>query len=275
MEVMPDSLTVADPVLDQIVRTIVERFHPERVLLFGSRARGDAREDSDYDIMVIMDADPQVGDPAAAIHAAFGSATTWGMDVAVYTPAQVERKRDDVGTLVYVAEREGRVLYAQHGTGLTTAGSGSAPRVREERHGLPESLADWMHKADNDFRVLEQLFADSFTVWDAVCFHAHDAAEKLLKSALVATHTPPPRTHVLNDLLVICPDEVKASRIVIDACVILTAVWPKTRYPGLPEPSPDEGAAAVKAARDVRRAVEAFIEGLKQAGTTRPHRGTT
>ena len=35
---MPDSLTSADPALNRITRTIVERFDPERILLFGSRA---------------------------------------------------------------------------------------------------------------------------------------------------------------------------------------------------------------------------------------------
>ena len=52
---MPDLVTTADSALDQITRVIVERYDPERVLLFGSRARGDARADSDYDVMIVMD----------------------------------------------------------------------------------------------------------------------------------------------------------------------------------------------------------------------------
>ncbi|HVT38983.1 MAG TPA: HEPN domain-containing protein, partial [Gemmatimonadaceae bacterium] len=259
---MPDSLTATDPVLDRITRTIVERFHPERVLLFGSRARGDASAHSDYDIMVVMDADPNGGDPVKAIHAAFPN-TTWGMDVVVRTPAEFERKRDDVGTLAYVAEREGRVLYARPGSGGPANSSGTAPRVREEQRGPPESLADWMHRAENDFRSVERLVSAPSPTWDAVCFHAHDGAEKYLKSALVATHTPPPRTHFLRDLLAICPTELRTDRVVVDACTMLGAIWPKTRYPEEPEPSAAEGAAAVRAARDVRGAVLAFLEWLR------------
>ena len=39
--------------LSEIVAKIVKEIHPERIILFGSRARGDARDDSDVDLMVI------------------------------------------------------------------------------------------------------------------------------------------------------------------------------------------------------------------------------
>src|SRR5581483_1034211 len=45
-----------DTLLGEIVHTIVEHLHPERVILFGSRARGDHHEDSDYDVIVVLDA---------------------------------------------------------------------------------------------------------------------------------------------------------------------------------------------------------------------------
>jgi len=44
----------SDPVLDEIVRRVVDALHPERVYLFGSRARGEAGPDSDYDLMVVV-----------------------------------------------------------------------------------------------------------------------------------------------------------------------------------------------------------------------------
>ena len=47
---MPD---VTAALLDQIVRTIVDEVDPEQVVLFGSRARGDARPDSDVDLLVV------------------------------------------------------------------------------------------------------------------------------------------------------------------------------------------------------------------------------
>jgi predicted nucleotidyltransferase len=46
--------TANDPVLDEVVRRLVEAYQPGRVYLFGSVARGDAGPDSDYDILVIV-----------------------------------------------------------------------------------------------------------------------------------------------------------------------------------------------------------------------------
>lgn len=44
-----------DPRLKMAVDRIIERFDPVRILLFGSRARGDQREDSDYDFLIVLD----------------------------------------------------------------------------------------------------------------------------------------------------------------------------------------------------------------------------
>jgi predicted nucleotidyltransferase len=41
-------------ILHEAVRRIREQFSPRTILLFGSRARGDAREDSDFDLLVIL-----------------------------------------------------------------------------------------------------------------------------------------------------------------------------------------------------------------------------
>jgi predicted nucleotidyltransferase len=43
-----------DPLLAEIVRRLVEAYQPERIYLFGSKARGDAGPDSDYDLMVVV-----------------------------------------------------------------------------------------------------------------------------------------------------------------------------------------------------------------------------
>ena len=102
------------PPLDRIIATIVQAFHPRRIVMFGSRARGDARPDSDVDLMVEMETDLSPPRRAMAIDALFGL-RGWAMDVLVYTPAEVEQQRRFRNSLVRVIEAEGKVLYEQPG----------------------------------------------------------------------------------------------------------------------------------------------------------------
>jgi predicted nucleotidyltransferase len=96
--------------IEAIARAIVERFHPQRVVLFGSYARGDARADSDVDLLVEMESGATPPERAMEVSRLFGR-RRWSLDVVVYTPAEVERLRGVTGTLLSVVEAEGKVLY--------------------------------------------------------------------------------------------------------------------------------------------------------------------
>ena len=54
MVIPPSSPLVTREALQAFTRQLVERFAPEQIILFGSRARGDGRWDSDADILVVM-----------------------------------------------------------------------------------------------------------------------------------------------------------------------------------------------------------------------------
>lgn len=96
--------------VEQIARTIAETFHPRRIILFGSHARGQAGPDSDLDLFIEMETPQRPPERAIAISAIFGL-HPWPMDLLVYTPEEVEQLRGRSGTLLSVIEREGRVLY--------------------------------------------------------------------------------------------------------------------------------------------------------------------
>lgn len=241
-----------DPVLDQITRTIVERFDPVRIALFGSRARGDAHRDSDYDLMVVVPAESE--DLESRIHdAVTGLGGT--VDVVVRTTTRFDADRDDVGTLVYAVEHEGRTLY------------GAAPppkRVREGRREPPRSLALWIQRAENDFVALEQALKASSPPWDVICFHAHQHIEKLLKSVLIAGHTPPPRTHDLEQLLAICPSGLCENTLLRSACTVLNNLYPRSRYPEKRAPTAAEATSAVTKARLARDILKRSLEQLSK-----------
>ena len=96
--------------LEQITRTIVERFHPRRIILFGSQARGEATSESDLDLFIEMETQTRPPERAVEVSTVFGL-RPWSLDVVVYTPEEVQRLRKIHGTLVSMIEAEGKVLY--------------------------------------------------------------------------------------------------------------------------------------------------------------------
>ena len=101
---------MTEPPIDEIVRKIAERSDPLRIVMFGSRARGEAGPDSDLDLFVEMESDKSPPQRAMDVSQIFGL-RKWAMDLVVYTPEEVQRMKDVVGTLLYTIEREGKVLY--------------------------------------------------------------------------------------------------------------------------------------------------------------------
>lgn len=100
------------PTIDMAEATerIVQVSHPHRVILFGSRARGPCREDSDWDFLVIADSELPRHRRAAPLYGAL-SDLRQSIDILVYTPEEVAEWKDVPQALVTTAAREGKVLY--------------------------------------------------------------------------------------------------------------------------------------------------------------------
>ena len=93
-----------------MVERIVDEFHPLRVILFGSQARGEANRWSDVDLLVVLDACPDYRRATAAIHDSLGDLLV-SKDIVVTTPEEILRAGDLAGTVLRSALREGKVLY--------------------------------------------------------------------------------------------------------------------------------------------------------------------
>jgi uncharacterized protein len=98
-------------VLAEVVRRIVRVAAPERIVLFGSAARGEAGPDSDLDLLVIKSGDYHRGRLTEEIYMSLIGAGQ-AVDIVVVTPEDVERYRDALGLVIAPALREGRVIYA-------------------------------------------------------------------------------------------------------------------------------------------------------------------
>lgn len=109
---MTDPVLEKDARLAEIVRRLVAALGPERIYLFGSKARGDEGPDSDYDLMVVVpdDSPPEQKRGRRAYEALRGTGTA--ADVHVWTKGGFERRLHVVTSLPATVQREGRLLYA-------------------------------------------------------------------------------------------------------------------------------------------------------------------
>lgn len=94
----------------RMVDRIVRQFHPERVILFGSHARGEAGPDSDVDLLVVMPFQGLKHRKQVEIRMALQD-TRLPVDIIVTSPEDFAWRQKVVGTIEYPAVKEGIVLY--------------------------------------------------------------------------------------------------------------------------------------------------------------------
>ena len=98
----------------EMVRRIVEKFHPEKIILFGSHARGDAGPDSDVDLLVVLQVEGSKRELRVNIRVAIEDIAL-SKDILVATPDEVLRKSRQVGSVLRSAIKEGEALYERAG----------------------------------------------------------------------------------------------------------------------------------------------------------------
>lgn len=100
-----------DQVLEFIYDRLSREFTIHRMVLFGSRATGTPRSDSDYDVLVVADSEvPFIRRQGNAL-LALGK-RSFAIDLLVYTPSEAAQAATIPGSAVYWAEREGRTFNA-------------------------------------------------------------------------------------------------------------------------------------------------------------------
>jgi len=95
---------------------LIAEFDPEQVILFGSRARGEATEDSDTDLLIIMPCEGRPPDTAMRIRLALWGVSDFPLDLLVVTPANLQERveANRFADPVLLMIEEGVTLYAQH-----------------------------------------------------------------------------------------------------------------------------------------------------------------
>lgn len=97
--------------IQNLADKILREFHPEKIILFGSHARGDAKPDSDVDLLVIMNSDQHPSRTAAEITYRVHP-RRYPLDLVVRSPQMVRTRLQMNDWFMRDVMREGRVLYA-------------------------------------------------------------------------------------------------------------------------------------------------------------------
>lgn len=107
-----DRASVALPDVRPLIRHLVERFHPRRVILFGSYAYGEPHEESDLDLLVVMLHPPQRQE-AWKVAAELRRQSSVPLQIVFMSAEEFEETKEVVGGLAYPAHQWGKVLHEE------------------------------------------------------------------------------------------------------------------------------------------------------------------
>ena len=241
-------------VLTQEIEVAVQRLRaalqPEEIVLFGSRAYGTPRPDSDIDLLVVLHPtdEPQETRQRRAMQAL--GADGWRRvdgHVWAYTPEELHEQLRLGSTAVRDALAKGIRLFPQGGCSRyrELAGDWSAT-------GAEETL---LQKAREDLILADKALTPPVVPWGAA-FHAQQAAEKAMKAFLAWHDVPFRKTHSLEELGRQCVALDSTLGSIADKAAPLTEYAWKLRNPGeAEEPDRAEAEAALPAAREVYEAM--------------------
>ncbi len=99
-----------EAILKEMVRRIVKVADPEKIILFGSHATGHARPGSDVDLLVVTRHGKTKREQAATLYEILWD-VGMSKDIVVVRPEEFEEYQDVIGTIIYPAVHEGKVLY--------------------------------------------------------------------------------------------------------------------------------------------------------------------
>lgn len=104
--------TVRDKIVEKILSIIVEECRPDKVILFGSRAKGRGKEESDYDIMIIKDGIKNEREITRPLYRTFyENKIPVAVELIAVDKEKWEREKGNENMIYRSVDKEGVVLY--------------------------------------------------------------------------------------------------------------------------------------------------------------------
>ena len=187
--------------LARLVAVIVDRMDPEEIWLFGSRARGDARTDSDYDLFVVVPDDTPGEKIGLANTSKLAGEAPVSADVLAFRRHVFAAERDLIGTMNYAVAHEGVPI---SGGRVFLPNTNSPSIVAEERKPtLRDVIGRWLKRADIGLIAMCNSLYDPEPSPESAAYHCQQAAEKIIKVITAGVH--PPKEHEIRKLNALLP----------------------------------------------------------------------
>ena len=116
--------------VNEMVRRIVQRFAPDKIILFGSQAYGTPHEDSDVDILVVMPARNQIDQ---AVRICLALEYNFSLDLIVRTPSNLAWRLKEGDWFLREITSKGKVLYAKPNAGMDSESGGGLGKRSKAR----------------------------------------------------------------------------------------------------------------------------------------------
>lgn len=237
---------------------IVREFTPLQVILFGSYAYGTPTEDSDVDILVVMDI-PKSEFRNKAVEIRQRIPHRFSLDLLVRSPEEIVSRVSYNDWFLREITEKGDFLYGSDANYNIGNWRSTSNAVKKEQDRMSPLTLEWIEKAEEDYNIAELARQASRPFHNSICFHAQQCIEKYLKAWLQEADVPVPRTHDLEELLVLIeptlptwaqwqPDFKRVTEYAVDS-----------RYPG-DSATADDTQHAMRICDAVRQVVRASLK---------------
>lgn len=258
---------IEQAVIDRIVERVVKAAQPQKVILFGSAARGDTDRHSDLDFLVIIRDDEDLNEVERRIYAGLRGKEV-PVDVILASTSTIARYKNSHALVYKPALREGKVMYESPNQEIPPDPDDLPPEVYPPGRYADDDPREWLARAKGSLALARMRGPGIY--FEDLCYSAQQAAEKAIKARLIALDVEFSYTHEIDKLLLevesagdAIPDEVRAAEGLTRYAITTRYPWGPGRAHRHPEPIARVTEAEYLAAI---RAAEAVVDWVERDG---------